>query len=106
MPRAAPAPTSSKEVAEEPAWTLEQARTALRNASQDRDRLISVTLRFARQTFEFAAAFAVVRGQAVLREALGAAGATTLAWSLWIMFAMPGEPVATDSPSSTAPPAP
>ncbi len=68
----APAPAlPAKEAPEEPAWTLEQARTALRNASQDRDRLIAVTLRFARQTFGFAAAFAVVRGQAVLRDVAG-----------------------------------
>lgn len=46
-------------------WTLQQARAALREASHDRDRIIQVALHFARTAFDFAAAFAVVRGAAV-----------------------------------------
>ncbi len=74
---ATPAPAAKAEPVGPP-WTLEQARTALQSASQDRDELIAVTLRFARQTFEFAAAFAVVRGQAVLRDLSGENAAALL----------------------------
>lgn len=52
-----------------PDWTLAQARDALKEASSDRDRIIDVTLRFARRAFEFTAIFAVIRGAAVLWEA-------------------------------------
>ncbi len=47
-----------------PEWTLEDAREALGHAA-DRDQIIWVALQFARRTFEFTAAFAVVRGAAV-----------------------------------------
>lgn len=56
---------------EVPEWTLQQARAELAEASCDRDRIIEVALRFARRTFELAAAFAVVRGAAVGWNALG-----------------------------------
>lgn len=56
---------------EVPDWTLEQARTALKGAASDRDRLIDVALRYARRTFEFSAAFATVRGAAVGWSARG-----------------------------------
>ncbi len=52
-----------------PDWTLAQARDALKQANADRDRVIDVTLRFARRAFEFTAIFAVIRGAAVLWEA-------------------------------------
>ncbi len=54
-----------------PDWNLAQARSALKTASTDRDRIIEVALRFARKTFEYAAAFAVVRGAAVGWDARG-----------------------------------
>ncbi len=57
---AAPTPPDSV-----PDWTLEKARAALREATKDRDLLIDVALRYARRTFDFVAAFAVVRGSAV-----------------------------------------
>ncbi len=47
-------------------WTLPQARTALKGATKDRDEIIQVALRFARQTFDFGAVFAVLRGAASL----------------------------------------
>jgi hypothetical protein len=52
---------------EEPAeWTLEQARASLKRAAKERDQLIAVTLDLARQTFDFAAIFAVQHGAAHL----------------------------------------
>ncbi|MGQ0503899.1 MAG: FrgA protein, partial [Myxococcaceae bacterium] len=54
-----------------PEWSLVQARAALKAVAQDRDQIIDVTLRFARRTFEYAAAFAVVRGAAVGWDAKG-----------------------------------
>jgi len=48
-----------------PDWTLAQAREHLAKATRDRDELITVALRFARRTFDFVAAFAVIRGAAV-----------------------------------------
>jgi hypothetical protein len=46
-------------------WSLAQARAALRASVNDREQLISVVLEYARRTFEFVGAFAVVRGAAV-----------------------------------------
>ncbi|RKH98365.1 FrgA protein, partial [Corallococcus praedator] len=62
-----PAPVagaSSAPGAPVPDWTLPQARSALREATRDRDRLVDVALRFGRRTFDYVAAFAVVRGAA------------------------------------------
>ncbi|WP_415835415.1 FrgA protein, partial [Corallococcus soli] len=62
---AAPVPgASSAPGAPVPDWTLPQARSALREATRDRDRLVDVALRFGRRTFDYVAAFAVVRGAA------------------------------------------
>ncbi len=47
-----------------PEWSLDDARGALGHAA-DRDQIIWVALQLARRTFEFSAAFAVVRGNAV-----------------------------------------
>ncbi len=47
-------------------WTLPQARAALKGAMKDRDEIIQVALRLARQTFDFGAVFAVLRGAASL----------------------------------------
>ncbi|MFB1479451.1 FrgA protein [Corallococcus sp. RDP092CA] len=58
-PRAASAPDAAV-----PEWTLPQARSALREATRDLDRLLDVALRFGRRTFDYVAAFAVVRGAA------------------------------------------
>jgi len=54
-----------------PDWTLAQARAALKDATKDRDRLIDVALRFGRRTFDYVAAFAVMRGGATGLEARG-----------------------------------
>jgi hypothetical protein len=48
-----------------PEWTLAQAREMLKEAAKDREGIIDVALRFARRTFDFAAAFAVLRGTAI-----------------------------------------
>ncbi|MFY2557041.1 FrgA protein [Corallococcus terminator] len=63
-PEARPAAVSpaSQEV---PEWTLAQARAALKESTKDRDRLMDVALRFGRRTFDYVAAFAVLRGAAV-----------------------------------------
>ncbi len=52
-------------------WTLAQARTSLKGATQDRDALVSVMLDYGRRTFEYVAAFAVLRGAAYGWEARG-----------------------------------
>lgn len=52
-------------------WSLSQAREALREAVNDRERLMSVVLEYALRTFEFAASFAVMRGAAVGWDARG-----------------------------------
>nr|WP_244982182.1 FrgA protein [Corallococcus exercitus] len=64
-PEPAPVPgASSAPDAAVPEWTLPQARSALREATRDLDRLLDVALRFGRRTFDYVAAFAVVRGAA------------------------------------------
>lgn len=52
-------------------WSLAQARAALKTAVHDRDALINVVLEYARRTFEYAGAFAVMRGAAVGWDARG-----------------------------------
>jgi hypothetical protein len=52
-------------------WTLEEARSALRNVTSDREAIKDVALRFGRRTFDYLAAFAVVRGKAVGWDAHG-----------------------------------
>ena len=68
---AAPRPAAPPPGPEVPEWTLAQARAALKDATRDRDRLIDVALRFGRRTFDYVAAFAVIRGAAVGWEARG-----------------------------------
>jgi HEAT repeat protein len=70
-PRApeAAAPRSSQD--EVPEWTLAQARAALKESTKERDRLITTALRFGRRTFDYVAAFAVLRGAAVGWDARG-----------------------------------
>jgi len=46
-------------------WSLAQARAALKGAAREREALLEVFLRYARQTFDFSAAFAVQKGNAV-----------------------------------------
>ncbi len=67
QPAAPPAPAPDVV----PDWTLAQARSALKEATKDRDKLIDVALRFARRTFDYVAAFAVLRGAAGGWEARG-----------------------------------
>lgn len=52
-------------------WSLAQARAALKTAVSDRDALINVVLEYARRTFEYVGAFAVMRGAAVGWDARG-----------------------------------
>jgi len=52
-------------------WSLPEARTALRAVAGDREGLKDVVLRYARRTFDFVAAFAVVRGAAMGWDARG-----------------------------------
>ncbi len=52
-------------------WTLSEARSALRAVAGDREGLKDVVLRYARRTFDFVAAFAVVRGTAMGWDARG-----------------------------------
>ncbi|WNG44386.1 FrgA protein [Archangium minus] len=66
---AAAAPQSARD--EVPEWTLAQARAALKESTRDRDRLIDTALRFGRRTFDYVAAFAVLRGAAVGWDARG-----------------------------------
>ncbi|HZI10758.1 MAG TPA: FrgA protein [Myxococcus sp.] len=67
-PARPPQPASSQDV---PDWTLAQARASLKDATKDRDKLIDVALRFGRRTFDYVAAFAVVRGAAQGWESRG-----------------------------------
>lgn len=53
-------------------WTVDEAKAELKANARDRDAIMEVALRFARQTFEFAAAFAVVRGTATYWDSDGA----------------------------------
>lgn len=68
-PEARPPPSSTNQ--DVPDWTLAQARAALKESTKDRDRLMDVALRFGRRTFDYVAAFAVLRGAAVGWEARG-----------------------------------
>ncbi len=71
-PPAPPPPAPRPPVRDEvPEWTLAQARDALKEATKDRDRLIDTALRFGRRTFDYVAAFAVLRGAAVGLEVRG-----------------------------------
>ncbi|AKF79831.1 FrgA protein [Myxococcus fulvus 124B02] len=65
-----PPPTASANQ-EIPDWTLAAARAALRESTKDRDKLMDVALRFGRRTFDYVAAFAVLRGAAIGWEARG-----------------------------------
>jgi hypothetical protein len=53
-------------------WSLAQARESLRVSTEDREALVSVILDYGRRTFDFVAAFAVMRGAAVGWDARGA----------------------------------
>lgn len=66
-----PPPTYTAPVEEVPKWTLADAREALRLGATDREYLIDIAMRFARQTFDYVAAFAVLRGTAVGWHARG-----------------------------------
>jgi Type II secretion system (T2SS), protein E, N-terminal domain len=52
-------------------WTLDEARSALRAVTSDRDGIKDVALRYGRRTFDYLATFAVVHGKAVGWDALG-----------------------------------
>ncbi|MGO9831849.1 MAG: FrgA protein [Myxococcaceae bacterium] len=66
-PVAPPAPPAETVVE----WTLEEARSALRAVTSERDGIKDVALRYGRRTFDYLAAFAVVHGQAVGWDARG-----------------------------------
>ncbi len=67
------APTTTTPSTSDPVvdWSLSEARTALRTVAGDREGLKDVVLRYARRTFDFVAAFAVVRGTAMGWDARG-----------------------------------
>jgi HEAT repeat protein len=67
-PRSEEAPIAAPE---QPAWTLADAKDALNKAAYDREAIKDVALQYAMQTFEYAAAFAVIRGTAVGWDARG-----------------------------------
>ncbi|MGO9765109.1 MAG: FrgA protein [Myxococcaceae bacterium] len=67
-PPAGPPAAATEAVVE---WTLEEARSALRAVTSERDGIKDVALRYGRRTFEYLAAFAVVHGQAVGWDARG-----------------------------------
>lgn len=75
-PAVAPPQRAAAPVLEDvvPEWSLADARAALKEASAtgERDRIVDVALAYARRTFEFAAAFVVLRGAAVGWDARGA----------------------------------
>jgi hypothetical protein len=52
-------------------WSLAQARASLKTATQSREALVNVILEYGRRTFEYVAAFAVMRGAAVGWDARG-----------------------------------
>jgi len=52
-------------------WSLAQARQALKASTQSREALVNVILEYGRRTFEYVAAFAVMRGAAVGWDARG-----------------------------------
>lgn len=54
-----------------PDWTLTQARSVVKEATRDRDKLIDTALRFGRRAFDYVSVFAVLRGAAVGWEARG-----------------------------------
>ena len=64
LPRG-PIPPSAME------WSLDDAKRSLALAKEDRDQLVSVILRYGRRTFDFVAAFAVMKGAAGGWESLG-----------------------------------
>ncbi|HMK71707.1 MAG TPA: HEAT repeat domain-containing protein, partial [Myxococcaceae bacterium] len=66
-PAQAPAPAPEPVVE----WTLEDARSALRAVTSDRDGIKDVTLRYGRRAFDHVAAFAVIRGKANGWDAVG-----------------------------------
>ncbi|MCY1074708.1 FrgA protein [Archangium lansingense] len=67
-----PAPAAPQSARDDvPEWTLAQARAALKESTRDRDRLIDTALRFGRRTFDYVAAFAVLRGAAEGWDARG-----------------------------------
>jgi hypothetical protein len=68
----APVPAAPQSARDDvPEWTLAQARAALKESTRDRDRLIDTALRFGRRTFDYVAAFAVLRGAAAGWDARG-----------------------------------
>lgn len=52
-------------------WSLAQARASLKESTQEREQLVNVILEYGRRTFEYVAAFAVMRGAAVGWDARG-----------------------------------
>src|SRR5262249_36353606 len=78
-------------------WSLAEARNALRAVSGDREGIKDVILRHALVTFDFAAVFAVVRGNAVGWDARGESADP-------VALAQVSFPL--DAPSASRPPAP
>jgi HEAT repeat protein len=66
-----PTPRAVPREATGPDWSLAEAREALTRASRDREAIIEVAFSYAHRTFDFIAAFAVMRGAAVGWDARG-----------------------------------
>ncbi len=71
FPLAPPGPAAPSPGEAAVQWTLEEARSALRAVTSEREGIKDVALRYGRQTFDYLAAFAVVHGQAVGWDARG-----------------------------------
>ncbi len=71
FPLAPPGPKAPSSTVAAVEWTLEEARSALRAVTSEREAIKDVALRYGRQTFDYLAAFAVVHGQAVGWDARG-----------------------------------
>ncbi len=87
LPPAAPAKAPSSPPLVD--WTLEEARSALRSVTSDREAIKDVTLRYGRRTFSYLAAFAVVRGKAVGWDALGEGADKSLLQQLSVPLDVP-----------------
>lgn len=72
-----------------PRWTLDDARAALA-AARDRDEVVLVALRYARDFFDFAAMFAVTRDAVAGHDALGPDDARERCRSVAIWVSDPG----------------
>src|SRR5207248_3046711 len=92
LPQAGGAPPAAGEGSKGDApapWTLAEARAALKAATRNREQLLEVVLSYARKTFDFAAAFAVMGGAAVGWEARGEGASPARTASVYVPLDSP-----------------